>query len=107
MTAYKSGSSVVALALLSALNVAAIARELNKQLYLSSPAPFASFFKTIHPRQSPIAHLAEFQGFSSVMRYDNWDVILFPQDSAIPIQEFRTACYTTYDERKHPESSCT
>lgn len=37
------------------------------------------------------------------MRYDNWDVILFPQESAVPIQEFRTACYTTYDERKRPE----
>lgn len=34
------------------------------------------------------------------MRYDNWDVILFPKDSAVPIQEFRTACYTTHDERQ-------
>jgi hypothetical protein len=34
------------------------------------------------------------------MRYDNWDVIVFPKESAIPIQEFRTACYTTQDERE-------
>lgn len=32
------------------------------------------------------------------MRYDNWDVILFPRDSLVPIQEFRTACYASQDE---------
>jgi hypothetical protein len=26
-----------------------------------------------------------------VMRYDDWDVILFPKDSHVPIQEFKTA----------------
>ncbi|KAF1971578.1 hypothetical protein BU23DRAFT_569745 [Bimuria novae-zelandiae CBS 107.79] len=34
------------------------------------------------------------------MRYDNWDVILFPKDSAVPIQEFKTACYTSQDEHQ-------
>ncbi|KZM19058.1 uncharacterized protein EKO05_0003732 [Ascochyta rabiei] len=32
------------------------------------------------------------------MRYDNWDIILFPEDSNIPIQEYRTACYFSQDE---------
>lgn len=32
------------------------------------------------------------------MRYDNWDIILFPEDSNIPIPEYRTACYLSRDE---------
>lgn len=34
------------------------------------------------------------------MRYDNWDIILFPEDSNIPIQEYKTACYFSHDEGK-------
>lgn len=30
-----------------------------------------------------------------IMRYEYWDVILFPAESHIPIQEFRTACYVS------------
>jgi hypothetical protein len=37
----------------------------------------------------------------STMRYDNWDVIIFARDSHIPIQEFKTACYSSQDECKH------
>ncbi|KAJ4358129.1 uncharacterized protein N0V89_002708 [Didymosphaeria variabile] len=42
------------------------------------------------------------------MRYDDWDVILFPKDSAVPIQEFRTTCYTTQDNNGHqlPTLTC-
>ncbi|KAL5396116.1 hypothetical protein PMIN02_003477 [Paraphaeosphaeria minitans] len=42
------------------------------------------------------------------MRYDNWDVILFPKDSAVPIQEFRTAFYSTQNEhgRQLPTLTC-
>lgn len=29
------------------------------------------------------------------MRYDDWDVILFPGDSHVPIQEFKTVCHST------------
>lgn len=36
---------------------------------------------------------------SPAMRYDSWDVILFPRDSLVPLQEFRTACYADQDER--------
>jgi hypothetical protein len=32
------------------------------------------------------------------MRYDNWDIILFPEDSNIPIQEYKTACFLSRDE---------
>ncbi|KAF1831585.1 hypothetical protein BDW02DRAFT_556455 [Decorospora gaudefroyi] len=32
------------------------------------------------------------------MRYDDWDVILFPKDSHVPIQEFKTACYVSPEE---------
>ncbi|KAJ4404529.1 hypothetical protein N0V91_005873 [Didymella pomorum] len=35
------------------------------------------------------------------MRYDNWDVILFPEGSNIPIPEYRTACYLSRDEGGH------
>ncbi|KAF1356022.1 hypothetical protein EJ07DRAFT_130358 [Lizonia empirigonia] len=35
------------------------------------------------------------------MRYDNWDIILFPEDSNIPIQEYKTACYFSHDEAGH------
>ncbi|KAI9797207.1 MAG: hypothetical protein M1833_005616 [Piccolia ochrophora] len=31
------------------------------------------------------------------MRYQNWDVLLFPANSPVPIQEFRTACYAIKD----------
>jgi hypothetical protein len=44
------------------------------------------------PRVSPTC--------SPAMRYENWDVILFPRDSLVPIQEFKTACYATQNERK-------
>ena len=31
------------------------------------------------------------------MRYLNWDVLLFPADSKIPLQEFKTSCYAVLD----------
>lgn len=31
------------------------------------------------------------------MRYQDWDVILFPGESNIPFQEFRTSCLCTQD----------
>ncbi|KAF2751182.1 hypothetical protein M011DRAFT_483142 [Sporormia fimetaria CBS 119925] len=42
------------------------------------------------------------------MRYDNWDAILFPRDSLVPLQEFRTAFYAAHDEygRQLPTLSC-
>ncbi|KAF1955236.1 hypothetical protein CC80DRAFT_594424 [Byssothecium circinans] len=42
------------------------------------------------------------------MRFDNWDVILFPRESLVPIQEFRTACYSSSDDdgRQPPTLAC-
>jgi hypothetical protein len=31
------------------------------------------------------------------MRYRNWDVLLFPGASKVPIQEFKTQCFVTKD----------
>lgn len=36
------------------------------------------------------------------MRYENWDVLLFPEDSSAPLQEFKTQCFVTRDT----DSSC-
>lgn len=34
------------------------------------------------------------------MRYENWDVLLFPEDSNVPIQEFKTECSVTQGRGK-------
>ena len=31
------------------------------------------------------------------MRYLNWDVLLFPAGSKVPMQEFKTGCYVVQD----------
>lgn len=31
------------------------------------------------------------------MRYENWDVLLFADESKVPIQEFKTQCFVTKD----------
>lgn len=31
------------------------------------------------------------------MRYENWDILLFPEGSKTPIQEFKTQCFVTKD----------
>ncbi|KAL2832274.1 hypothetical protein BJY01DRAFT_260269 [Aspergillus pseudoustus] len=31
------------------------------------------------------------------MRYENWDVLLFPANSKVPVQEFKTQCFVTRD----------
>ncbi|KAL4954922.1 hypothetical protein BDW69DRAFT_162195 [Aspergillus filifer] len=31
------------------------------------------------------------------MRYENWDVLLFPMTSKVPVQEFKTQCFVTRD----------
>jgi|SRR5271155_4381491 len=33
----------------------------------------------------------------SKMRYQDWDVLLFPEGSKAPIQEFKTQCHVTRD----------
>lgn len=31
------------------------------------------------------------------MRYLNWDVLLFPAESKVPLQEFKSGCYVVQD----------
>ncbi|KAK8019961.1 hypothetical protein PG990_005099 [Apiospora arundinis] len=31
------------------------------------------------------------------MRYEDWDLLIFPQDSKIPLQEFKTQCHVVHD----------
>lgn len=31
------------------------------------------------------------------MRYENWDILLFPEGSKVPVQEFKTQCFVTKD----------
>ena len=33
----------------------------------------------------------------TAMRYQNWDVLLFADNSKVPIQEFKTACHVLQD----------
>jgi hypothetical protein len=42
----------------------------------------------------------------TVMRYQNWDVLLFPADSKIPIQEFDTKCYALEQSECSPTPRC-
>jgi len=34
------------------------------------------------------------------MRYQNWDVLVFPDESKIPLQEFKTSCQVIQDPGK-------
>ena len=34
---------------------------------------------------------------NETMRYLNWDVLLFPAGSKVPMQEFKTGCYAVQD----------
>ncbi|KAK8082620.1 hypothetical protein PG996_001401 [Apiospora saccharicola] len=31
------------------------------------------------------------------MRYEDWDLLIFPQDSKVPLQEFKTQCHVVHD----------
>jgi hypothetical protein len=35
------------------------------------------------------------------MRYENWDVLLFPDGSKVPIQEFKTQCHVITNRDVH------
>jgi hypothetical protein len=67
---------------------------LNLLAYSSSPV-------TGFPGYSLVIYSAKLRSAgancTTTMRYDDWDVILFPKDSQTPIQEFRTACYHAND----------
>lgn len=31
------------------------------------------------------------------MRFEEWDVLLFPKDSKVPMKEFKTNCHVVHD----------
>jgi hypothetical protein len=31
------------------------------------------------------------------MRYEDWDVLLFPLDCKVPLKEFKAACHVVHD----------
>ncbi|KAI4172000.1 MAG: hypothetical protein LQ343_003909 [Gyalolechia ehrenbergii] len=39
------------------------------------------------------------------MRYLNWDVLLFPEQSRVPLREFKTTCHVTYDSEPLQDQS--
>ncbi|KAM3461035.1 hypothetical protein NHJ6243_005352 [Beauveria neobassiana] len=32
------------------------------------------------------------------MRYEDWDILLFPRDGQVPLKEFRVACHVVHDD---------
>ncbi|KAF2206094.1 hypothetical protein GQ43DRAFT_467629 [Delitschia confertaspora ATCC 74209] len=42
---------------------------------------------------------------TAVMRYEDWDILLFPGDSQVPMPEFKTACYVAHDDYGRPLST--
>lgn len=70
-------------------------------LFVSSPpvvSSFYSFLPTIVycPVFISPSYLARNTQLAR-MRYENWDVLLFPENSKIPVQEFKTQCFVTKD----------
>ena len=39
---------------------------------------------------------------ADTMRYENWDILLFPRDCKVPIKEFKVACHVVYDSGTVP-----
>lgn len=31
------------------------------------------------------------------MRYEDWDILLFPEDCRVPVKEFKVACHVVHD----------
>jgi hypothetical protein len=31
------------------------------------------------------------------MRYEDWDILLFPEDRRVPMKEFKVACHVVHD----------
>ena len=53
----------------------------------SKPRPRSHLYISIRKRKRCL--------FGLKMRYENWDVLLFPETSRVPIQEFKTQCTVT------------
>lgn len=62
-------------------------------IFYLAPSPRFRFFVSNLITKKRAAVLRE----SFIMRYENWDVLLFPANSKVPIQEFKTQCFVTRD----------
>lgn len=36
------------------------------------------------------------------MRYEDWDILLFPRDGKVPLKEFKVACHVVHDNGNIP-----
>jgi hypothetical protein len=66
--------------------------------YFFNFRPQASPAKVLEHRTSILGPLTSI--CLSTMRYQNWDVLLFPDLSKIPFQEFKTSCSVVQDPGK-------
>lgn len=74
---------------------------------LSPSSPGCSFFRrsiqfiptiVYYPISSSVLHfIRREKAHLARMRYEHWDVLLFPENSKIPVQEFKTQCFVTKD----------
>jgi hypothetical protein len=65
---------------------------LSTSTYLRWTAPAIATVPFLH-RSS----LSQCSTSQPKMRYQDWDVLLFPEGSKVPIQEFKTQCHVTRD----------
>lgn len=66
--------------------------QLTSSLPLPLPLPLPILFYPIH-----VTFYIHYIFWTVKMRYENWDVLLFPATSKAPIQEFKTQCFVTRD----------
>ena len=69
----------------------------------TSPSSYRSSFRNIINLSKPLVSTSKIlQAQVAVMRYQNWDVLIFPLvgDSKTPLQEFGTGCTVNQDPGK-------
>ena len=53
----------------------------------------ASFFTYIHRKTQQSLPSSK----PDVMRYQDWDILLYPKDCEVPFKEFKTTCYAVQE----------
>lgn len=68
---------------------------------------------SVHPLSLPSYHFGSFfarslsQHAPVNMRYEDWDILLFPQGCEVPMKEFKVACHVVHDPGEpNPQSYC-
>jgi hypothetical protein len=51
----------------------------------------SSFFTYIHREHSNLSSKPD------AMRYQDWDILLYPKDCEVPFKEFKTTCYAVQE----------